>query len=208
MRAGKVVGVEKVCEVVAKLVVAVVVIALDGRVLDRPVYTLDLHGTLREFSHFKRAMSSEAGQDHLQDLVATLHATDHMFVEATGNATAGLEVLAPNVERVAVANPFQVYLIAWAKTKTDKIGARILAQLYAGGFLPEVWVPEEAILARRRQSTRRNQLVKSRVRLKLIGQSILHAHLVPRCPHADPFGRKGQAWMLAQELPATNVLQS
>ncbi len=57
--------------------------------------------------------------------------------------------------------------------------------------LPEVWIPDEATLARRRQVTRRNQLVKSRVRLKAIVHSILHAHLVPRCPHADLFGGKG-----------------
>ncbi|SFP99980.1 Transposase IS116/IS110/IS902 family protein [Tranquillimonas alkanivorans] len=31
--------------------------------------------------------------------------------------------------------------------------------------------------------------------------SILHAHLVPRCPHADIFGGKGRAWLRAQVLP-------
>ena len=67
---------------------------------------------------------------------------------------------------MAVANPLQVYLIARAKTKTDKIDARVLTQLYAAGFLPEVWMPDTETQARRRQVTRRNQLVKSRVRLK------------------------------------------
>lgn len=43
--------------------------------------------------------------------------------------------------------------------------------------------------------------MKSRVRLKAIVQSILHAHLVPRCPHLDIFGGKGRAWVQAQELP-------
>jgi transposase len=93
-----------------------------------------------------------------------------------------------------------VHLIARAKTKTDKIDARVLAQLYAAGFLSEVWIPDEATLAGRRQVTRRNQLAKSRVRLKLIVQSILHAHLVPRCPHADLFGERGRTWLLAQDL--------
>jgi hypothetical protein len=32
-------------------------------------------------------------------------------------------------------------------------------------------------------------------------QSILHAHLVPPCPHADLLGPKGRAWLLAQPLP-------
>lgn len=77
----------------------------------------------------------------------------------------------------------------------------MLAKLYAAGFLPEVWIPDEETLARRRNVTRRNQLVKGRVRLKAMTQSILHAHLVPSCPHSDLFGVKGRAWLHAQHLP-------
>lgn len=43
--------------------------------------------------------------------------------------------------------------------------------------------------------------MKHRVRLKAFVQSILHAHLVPRCPHADLFCGKGRAWLRAQGLP-------
>src|SRR3546814_18237443 len=53
----------------------------------------------------------------------------------------------------------------------------------------------------RRQVTRRNQVVRQRVRLKTMIQAILHAHLVPQCPHADIAGPKGRAWLLAQLLP-------
>ena len=81
-----------------------------------------------------------------------------------------------------MANPLQVHLISKAKIKTDAIDARVLAQLYAAGFLPEVWIPDAATLARRRQVTRRTQLIRQRVRLKSIVQSILHANLVPQCP--------------------------
>ena len=59
-----------------------------------------------------------------------------------------------------------------------------------------------ATLALRRQVTRRNQIVRQRARLKTIIQSILHAHLVPPCPHADLLGPKGRAWLLGQALPA------
>jgi transposase len=62
-------------------------------------------------------------------------------------------------------------------------------------------VPDAATLALRRQVTRRNQVVRQRVRLKTITQSILHAHLLPQCPHADLFGRRGRDWLLAQDLP-------
>jgi transposase len=93
------------------------------------------------------------------------------------------------------------HLIAKARIKTDVIDATVLARLYASGFLPEVWVPDQRTLSLRRQVTRRNQIVRQRVRLKTMVQAILHAHLVPQCPHADILGPKGRAWLLAQLLP-------
>ncbi|PPQ13696.1 IS110 family transposase, partial [Bradyrhizobium sp. AC87j1] len=75
---------------------------------------------------------------------------DHVVVEATGNAAAVVEVLAPYVDRVVIANPKQVRLIAHAKIKTDAIDAAVLAKLYATGFLPEVWVPDQRTMALRR----------------------------------------------------------
>jgi transposase len=122
-------------------------------------------------------------------------------VEATGNAAAVAEVLAPHVGRVAIADPKQVRLIAHAKVKTDGIDAAALARLHASGFLPEVWVPDARTQALRRQVSRREQLVRQRTRPKNIVRSILHAHLVPPCPHADRFGPSGRAWPAAQALP-------
>ena len=159
---------------------------------------MDIHRTFAEVVALEGATPKALGKigltrDQLNAFGTTLDRTDHVVVEATGNATSVVELLSPYVARVVVANPLQVHLIAKAKTKTDKIDARVLAQLYAAGFLPEVWIPDEATLSRRRQVTRRNQLVKQRVRLKSMTQSILHAHLLPRCPHADLFGIKGRA---------------
>jgi transposase len=140
-------------------------------------------------------------REHLEAFARTLTHDDHVVVEATGNAAAVAEVLAPHVGRVAIANPRQVRLIAEARVKTDVIDATVLARLYASGFLPEVWVPDQRTLALRRQVTRRNQVVRQRARLKTMIQSILHAHLVPPCPHADLLGPRGRAWLLAQPLP-------
>jgi transposase len=141
-------------------------------------------------------------RDHLQAFARTLTHDDHIIVEATGNATAVSEVLTPHVGRVVIANPRQVRLIAEARIKTDVIDATVLARLYASNFLPEVWMPDQHTLALRRQVNRRNQIVRQRARLKTMIQSILHAHLLPPCPHADLLGPKGRAWLLAQPLPA------
>ncbi len=126
---------------------------------------------------------------------------DHVVVEATGNAAAVVEVLAPHVDRVIIANPKQVRLIAHAKIKTDAIDAAVLAKLYATGFLPEVWIPDEATLSLRRQVARRSQLVRQRVRLKNLISSVLHAHLIPPCPHVNLTGASGRKWIAAQRLP-------
>jgi transposase len=141
-------------------------------------------------------------REHLDAFArAVLTHDDPVVVEATGNATAVAEVLAPHVGRVVIANPRQVRLIAEARIKTDVIDATVLARLYASGFLPEVWVPDARTEALRRQVTRRMQIVRQRARLKTMIQSILHAHRVPPCPHADLLGPKGRAWLLEQPLP-------
>jgi transposase len=146
---------------------------------------LDIHRAFAEAVALDDGVCRRLGRigmtrDQLKAFAEDLRPTDHVVVESTGNATAVLDILAAKVARVAVANPLQVHLIARAKTKTDKIDARVLAKLYAAGFLPEVWIPDLATQARRRQVTRRNRLVQSRARLKAIAQSMPHTRISPR----------------------------
>ena len=126
---------------------------------------------------------------------------DHVVIEATGNASSVVALLEPFVDRVIVANPKQVRMIAHAKIKTDAIDAAVLAKLYATGFLPEVWSPDQKTLALRRQVARRTQFVRQRARLKNLIQSILHAHLIPPCPHVNLVGISGRKWLARQVLP-------
>jgi transposase len=171
------------------------------------VVGLDIHRVFAEAVMLEDGRVTRLGRvgmtrDHLAVFARTLTHDDDVVIEATGNASAVAEVIRPHVGRVVIANPRQVRLIAEARIKTDVIDATVLARLYASGFLPEVWIPDEHTLGLRRQVTRRNQVVRQRARLKTIAQSILHAHLVSPCPHADLFGPRGRAWLLAQPLPA------
>jgi transposase len=103
------------------------------------------------------------------------------------------------VARVVIANPNLVRAIAWAKVKTDKIDARVLAKLHASGFLPEVWMPDEETEARRRITAERTQLVSQMTRLKNRIHAVLHAHLVP--PYQGSlFSQRGRAWLEALPL--------
>ena len=54
---------------------------------------------------------------------------------------------------------------------------------------------------KRRLAARRYQVVRHRTRIKNEVHSILHAHLIPKCPHADLFGARGRAWLARQPLP-------
>jgi transposase len=102
---------------------------------------------------------------------------------------------------VIVANPLQVKAIAHARIKTDKIDAGVLASLRAADFLPEIWLPDADTERLRRLVAKRNQVVRHRTRIKNEVHSILHAHLIPPCPHADLFAGLGRAWLGKQPLP-------
>src|SRR5499433_1525030 len=167
---------------------------------------LDIHRAFAEAVAWIDGKLSRLGRvimrrEQLEEFAKQLSNSDIVIIEATGNAASVAAVIGPHVSRVVIANPKQVRLIAHAKIKTDKIDAGVLAQLYASGFLPEVWIADEPTQALRRQVTRRNQIVRQRSRLKNIIQSILHSHLIPSCPHADLCGASGRTWLFHQVLP-------
>jgi hypothetical protein len=85
--------------------------------------------------------------------------------------------------------------------KTDKVDAATLASLYAAGYLPEIWTPDAATERMRRLVARRYQVVRRRTRIKNEVHAILHAHLIPRRPHADLFNRRGRNWLADQPVP-------
>jgi transposase len=137
----------------------------------------------------------------LEGFGKTLETTDEVVVEATGNSMAVSRVLSPFVARVVIANPLQVKAIAHAHVKTDKVDAGTLANLYAAGYLPEIWTPDAATERLRRLVARRYQIVRHRTRVKNEVHAILAAHLVSKCPHADLFNQRGQAWLARQAVP-------
>jgi transposase len=177
------------------------------------VVGLDLHRVFAEAVMLEDGVVRRLGRigmtrDHLAAFARTLTRDDHVVVEATGNASAVAELIRPHVGRVVIANPRQVRLIAEARVKTDVVDATVLARLYASGFLPEVWIPDEATLGLRRQVTRRTQIVRQRARLKTIVQSILHAHLVPPVLMPTCSGREGGRGSQANRSPPTRATRS
>ena len=86
---------------------------------------LDIHRTLAEAvawvdGKLKRLGRVDMRRDLLAAFAATLSSSDVIVVEATGNASAVAAVLSPYVERVVIANPKQVRVIAHAKIKNRR----------------------------------------------------------------------------------------
>ena len=58
----------------------------------------------------------------------------------------------------------------------------------------------------RRLVSRRRGLVKRRTQIKNEISEVLHRNLKGANPASDPFGKKGRAWIVAQELPVDERL--
>jgi len=165
---------------------------------------LDVHRDFCEVAIAEGGQVRSAGRFSTDPVSVTrwageLRSDDVVTLEATGNALAIARLIAP-FGRVVLANPKAVKGATVVRTKTDKIDARTLATLLAGGFLPEVWIVDEATRILRRRISRRAHLVKARTKVK----NQVHATLIrnlKRPPVSDLFGVRGLAWLAEQELP-------
>ena len=135
-----------------------------------------------------------------------LHPTDQVVLEATTNAWYVHDLLEPLVERVVVAHPPQVKLIAAAMVKTDKKDTMTLARLLAVNLIPAVWVPPLHVRDLRALLAHRRRLVSQQTQSKNRLQSVLHRHhLVP--PPGKLYHPDQREWWLALELAAGDKLR-
>lgn len=91
-----------------------------------------------------REFRIEARRPALETFGATLGSEDSLVLEATFHSWAIYTCWSEAGAQVIVANPIQVKAIAHARIKTDKVDARILAQLLRAGFIPEIRMPDRA----------------------------------------------------------------
>jgi transposase len=168
---------------------------------------MDVHREFAQLAVVEDGLVRDEGRigvtpEALRQWAASLLADDQVSLEATGNSDAIANLLMPLVGRVVVSNPSKTRAIAEAKVKTDKVDARILAQLLAADFLPPVWLPDERTRCLRRQVTRRAHIVRQRTRLKNQVHAILARNLAPTPPVSDLFGTTGRHWLSRRDLPA------
>lgn len=130
-------------------------------------------------------------------LAAELQEGDTVALEVTTNSTSIARLIRDNSPaHVIISNPVKTKYIAEARIKTDKIDARVLAELARVGYLPEVWLPDEDTEGLRQFITDRTSLVRRRTECKNTIHSVLHRNLV-RQTHTDLFGTAGREWLEA-----------
>lgn len=168
---------------------------------------LDVHRDFAQVAVWEKGRVRDAGRvptspEGLREFATGLHRSDKVALEATMNTAAIAALLAERAGEVVVSNPFKTRAIAEAKIKTDKVDARVLAELLAADYLPSVWQADETTKSLRRQVGTHVSLVRQRTRIKNQVQAVLARNLCPRCPAADLFGHKGRRWLAEQSLPA------
>jgi transposase len=132
-----------------------------------------------------------------------LQPSDHAALESTTNCWAVVEVLQQHVANVVVSNPMATKAIAHSKIKTDKVDAKVLAQLLRCDFLPTVWQPDTATRLRRQLSGRRASLVGQRTQLRNRIHSVLAMRLIIPPAGMALFGTQGVAWL--KSLPEDTI---
>jgi len=167
---------------------------------------MDVHRTFAQIAVVENGLCRDEGRigvrpEDLREWAATLEPDDETALEATTNSDAIATMLRPFVAKVVVSNPRKTRAIAEAKVKTDKVDARILAQLLAVDVLPPTWVADDRTRMLRRLVMRRTHLVKQRTRVKNQVHGILARNLAPTCPHADLFSGVGRRWLAQRQLP-------
>jgi transposase len=156
---------------------------------------LDEHGGLVA----ETAAPSDA--DGLRGLVARLSGQRvRAVIESMNGARFVHDTLEEHGWEVLVADAQKVKGLAPLACKTDRIDARVLAELSWRDLVPAIWLPDPSIRRERELARFRLHLVRHRTTLK----NRIHATLVTfghPCPVSDLFGHAGRELLDRLEIP-------
>jgi len=127
-------------------------------------------------------------------------------IEASRNYGYIVDALAKDGHEILMAHPLKTRVIAEAKIKTDKVDAKILADLARGNLLPTSWIPSREIRELRDLVRQRIFLVKQRTKLK----NRIHAELIKRGIEyrGNVFTKSGKEWLHSLQIPAIEIYLS
>jgi transposase len=180
--------------------------------LDLSRKRLDVH-VLREDGTTALVTAVSPDTDALRSLARRV-AAEGEPVRATIESMNGARFVHDSLEfagwDVLIADAQRVRGLAPLAAKTDKIDARVLAELTRLAFVPEIWLPTPEVRAERERARFRLHLVRHRSALK----NRIHAILIAfghACPMSDLFGVAGRELLDSLALPEpwqTNLVES
>jgi transposase len=127
-----------------------------------------------------------------------------VMVRAAIESMTGARFVHDTLERcgweVAIADAVKVKGLAPLACKTDRIDARVLAELSRRDLVPAIWLPDFEVRGERERARWRLHLVKHRSSLK----QRVHAQLMQfghGCPVSDLFGAAGRRLLARLDFP-------
>jgi transposase len=158
----------------------------EGRILEEFAFQNNPHGHEELITHLRA---------HPQVQVA---------IESTGNLWIPIyNRLEDEQIHTVLTNPKKTRLIAEAKIKTDKLDARILADLLRANLLSASYVPPPEIRAQRSIIRERARLTQLRTIIKNRTHTLLDKHSI-KAPYTDISGKHSLEWLSKLELPASD----
>jgi transposase len=180
--------------------------------LDLSRKRLDVH-VLREDGTTGLVTAVSPDTDALRTLARRV-AMEGTTVRATIESMNGARFVHDSLEfagwEVLIADAQRVRGLAPLAAKTDKIDARVLAELTRRALVPEIWLPTPDVRAERERARFRLHLVRHRSALKNRISATLMTFGHPR-PMADLFGVAGRQLLDSLALPEpwqSNLLAS
>jgi transposase len=170
--------------------------------LDLSRQRLDVH-VLDEEGRTVEVTAVRPDGDALRTLARRVLRHDHEVSAAIESMT-GARFVHDTLERwgwdVAIADAAKVKGVAPLAAKTDKIDARVLAELARRDLVPEIWLPTPDVRAERERARFRLHLVRHRTALKARIHATLMAFGQP-VPVSDLFGVSGRRLLSSLDLP-------
>ena len=121
-------------------------------------YVMDHNGTKIDSKSIANSL------DSLKTYFAAIPAPFTLAVEATYNWYFFIDLAEQFAEKVFLANSYELKAFAKRHKKTDKIDARLIADILRKGFLPTVFIPDPSIRSLRELLRYRINLVRDRSR--------------------------------------------
>lgn len=142
----------------------------------------------------------QTSPEELEAFGGSLNESDSVVMEVTFVTWPIYSILKKFKARVVVADSMRIKAIAWARIKSDKVDAYILAQLLRTDFIPEVKMPDQRHWDLRQLLSQRESLSKQRLKVRNQVLSILHQNLLDS-PFTEKFCKRGVQWLKSVPLP-------